>query len=151
MRGRGADIDGVSLRQVFDAGTGADLDLRVRAKIGRGARGNVLRDLVGDHPALRTDELGEDRGVIASAGADLQDRLAVSQPQRVERLRMQRGLAVVDAALGVDGDEDILIEARGVVGRGDAKKAARADPPRRPAGEIFARNGGEGRLDSRVA
>ena len=64
---------------------------------------------------------------------------------------MQRGLAVVDAALGVDGDEDILIEARGVVGRGHAKKAARADPPRRPAGEIFARNGGEGRLDSRVA
>ena len=72
MRGGGVDVDGVGLGQVLDAGTGADLDLAVAGEIGGGARGDVRRDLIGDHPARRPDELGEDRGVIASAGADLQ-------------------------------------------------------------------------------
>ena len=132
MRGGGVDVDGVGLWQVSDAGARADLDLGVRAKIGGGARGDVRRDLIGDHPARRSDELSEDRRVITGAGADLQDRLARLHAECVDRLRVQRRLAVVDAALGVDGDEDVLVEARGVVGRGVR--------PNRPPGPI--RHGG---------
>ena len=52
---------------------------------------------------------------------------------------MQRRLAVVDAALGVDGDEDIFIEARGVAdefrpkGR-RSRSAMAADPAKSSRG-----------------
>ena len=60
---------------------------------------------------------------------------------------MQRRLAVVDAAPGVNADKDILVKAFGVVGGCETKKAAGADPPWRRPGEILTRNGGEGCFD----
>ena len=98
MGGGGVDVDGVGLGQILYAGAGADLDLGVAGEVGLGALGDVGLDLVGDDLAGRPDELGEDRGVIAGAGADLDDGLALLYPQRVDRLGVQRRLAVVDAA-----------------------------------------------------
>ena len=141
----------VGLGQVLDAGAGADLDLGKAGEVGSRPLGDVRFDLVGDHPAGRADEMSEDRGVIAGAGADLDDRLALPHAERVDRLRVQRRLAVVDAAPRVDGDEDVIIEAGGVVVGRLAKEAAGADAPRRRTGEILARHGGEGRLDPRIA
>ena len=51
MRGGGVDVDGVSQGQVLDAGTGADLNLRVAREVGCGALGDVRLDLISDHPA----------------------------------------------------------------------------------------------------
>ena len=53
--------------------------------------------------------------------------------------------------LRVDRDENIVIEAGGVVAGRLPKEAAGADAPRRRTGEILARHGGEGRLDPRIA
>jgi hypothetical protein len=151
MRCGAVDVDAVGLGQLLDSGARADLDLRVTGEVALGALGDVGFDLVGDDLARVPDETGVDRGLIAGAGADLDDRLALPHAERVDRLRMQRRLAVVDAALGVDADENILIEAGGVIRRGQAKETAGADPPWRRTGEILARDGGEGGFDPGVA
>ena len=98
MRRGGVDVNGVGLGQVLDARAGADLDLGVAGEVGSRPLGDVGLDLVGDDPARSADEMSEDRGVIAGAGADLDDRLALLHAERVDRLRVQRRLAVVDAA-----------------------------------------------------
>ncbi len=88
MRGGGVDIDRVRLRQtVRDPRLRAHLDLGIAREVLARPLGDVGLDLVGDDLAGRADEMGEDGGVIARAGADVQDRLAL-----LER-RARRGIA----------------------------------------------------------
>ena len=147
VRRRARDIDGVGLRQALArTGRRADLDLRERREIVSRPLGDVRLDLVGDHFAGRADQMGEDGGVIAGPRADLQNRLALRDRQRLDARRMQRRLAVVDAARRVDGDQDVVVE-RGDVGFARRAETATGYVPGRRAGKVLARNRGEGGLD----
>ena len=63
------------------------------------------RDLAG-----RTDQLGQDRAIIAGAGADMDDMLAGLRAERLEEFGVQRRAAVVDPARRVERDDQILVE-----------------------------------------
>jgi hypothetical protein len=58
------------------------------------------RDLAG-----RPDQFGQDRAVITSAGADMDDVLAELRRKRLEELGMERRTPVVDAARRIAGDD----------------------------------------------
>ena len=63
---------------------GADFDLGISGEIHARTLGDVRLDLVGDHPACGPDQMGEDGGVIACSGPDLDDRLALFRRERVD-------------------------------------------------------------------
>jgi len=53
---------------------------------------HVLGDIHGDHQALIADQLGQERGVVAGAGPDLQDTDAARQLQQLQHVGDQRRL-----------------------------------------------------------
>ena len=67
-----------------DARARANFDLGISGEIHARALGDVRLDLIGDHPACGPDQTGEDGGVIACSGPDLDDRLALFRRERVD-------------------------------------------------------------------
>lgn len=104
--------------------------------------------------------MGQQRGVVARAGADVQDHVAFLRSKLVEAAGVQARLADVDAARRVECDQRVLVEERRVVIR-RADVSIQSDRTRRPGAERedvpgpgsrkwLARHGGEGLLDPRV-
>ena len=83
---------------------------RIRDR-GTDAHGNAT-DPFETRPA---DKLGEDRGVIAGPGADLDDVLSRHRGEDVEQAHVQPGFAVVEYARRVDGDTGVLVDVDRIV------------------------------------
>ena len=79
-----------------------DADIAATGKEGLGplCQGGVKLDR--RDPAGRTDQLGQDRAIVAGAGADMDDMLAGLRAEGLEELGVQRRAAIVDAARRVE-------------------------------------------------
>jgi len=72
-------------------------------------------NLVRKNISTRTDQLRQDRAVVAGAGADVENRVADLGLARGKTARVQAGLTVVNVAIGQESDEHILIQNPGVI------------------------------------
>ena len=88
--------------------------------IGRFARGagrQVGVDLEGVDRSARSGQMGKDRGVVAAARPDMQDRFVRRDRKRVKAVGIQARFVDVDASRRVKRDQNVLIEKRRVVRR----------------------------------
>src|SRR6185295_4676721 len=76
----------------------------------------------------RPDERGEDGGVVASSGANVDDRLTRSRSSFGQATCVQRWLAVVDPSFGCETYQDVLIEKSWIIR--DGRDVARSDEDR---------------------
>jgi hypothetical protein len=117
----------------------------------RSAGGELAIEFDRRHPPRSTDQLREDRRVVADAGADMYDMLPRRRRGGGDQRRMKRGLAVVQVALRQDADHVIGVQVNRVRIRRRAITAAPAhNLPRPGPEEVFPRHRGEGRLDPKV-
>ena len=93
------------------------------------------------------------RGVISRAGADLNDAVARPHIDGVEPDGVTAGQADVQIAVGIERDQDVLIEKRRIVIRRlhVAGSGERRDRPRPRPGKGLASHACEGALDRRIA
>src|SRR6516165_9018138 len=103
------------------------------------------------HRTARADESGEDRRVIAEAGADMDDVLARLRGGARDQQGMIGRLAVVELTFGQDADQNVRIEVDGIIAWGRHIPAEPAqDRPRARSQELLPRHRGESRLDALV-
>ena len=79
-----------------------------------GASGEVSVDLEPDDPTGRSDDLGHYRGVVPNAAAHMDSAIPSAEVEGVEAECEIARLSVVQAPGGIDGDEDVVIEVRGI-------------------------------------
>jgi hypothetical protein len=101
-------------------------------------------------PADRTDQLGQDRAIAASAGADMDDMLAGLRAEGLEEFGVQRRTTVVDPARRVERDDQVLVEHDRVSAGQPMGAVARRHGPRRRPQEGLARHGSVGGFDRRI-
>ena len=149
MSDAGIDQDGVEHLTGRERARGAHLDPRHRGEVLAGAGVERLVDLEADDAAGRTDAGGDDGGVVAEAGAEMQDAVTGRERERVDRGAEQRRRAVEEHARRVEGDGDVVIHVPGIgVGRlprSGLKVDFAADRPRPSGQELLARHGGDRR------
>lgn len=98
-----------------------------------------------------THQLRENGVIIAGAGPDMGDAIADLDVQFIQQPRMQRRAAIVDALVGLQGEQRILIGQNQIGGKQRAISATQiGDLPWRRTEEFFARHDGKGGLDRRV-
>jgi hypothetical protein len=94
--------------------------------------------------------MAQDRRVVAEAGADVNDVIALAHGGRGDQQRMIRGHAVVQFALGHDPDQNIVVEVDRIgVGREHVAGEAQNGPGTGPE-EALARHAGERFFGRRV-
>ena len=107
-------------------------------EVARGTVDELLVDVDGDHVALRTDDPRHERGVVAGAGADLENAVARAQVELREHDRHHRRLGGRARRDAVDG-----LHRHGLVGIGAGE--------RYPGQEQVPRHRPERLLDGRAA
>ncbi len=127
MRGSGIDVDNVGLRQRLVGGAGGnDSNVGGASKVRGGLGGKVGLDFESNDLAIGAHQVSEYGGVVPSAGAYVDDSLAKLRIARGHAARVERRLAVVNAPIRGEADENVLIQQPWV--RGD-----RVHVPRRHA------------------
>src|SRR6266478_3597072 len=104
------------------------------------------------HAAACADEMREDRRVVAASGADLKDGFALLDLLALKPISVRAGHADIEAALGIESKQQVLIEEGRIVVRGFHVGMAteREQPGPRP-GERLAPDRPKGVLDARIA
>src|SRR3954447_19401356 len=122
-----------------------DLNVAIEAKVVRSTCRKPLVAFDGEHPALWTYDLRQDRGEIAEAAADLHDAVFLPDVEHVDEMRPQAREASVELAARVDRHQDIVIEANGIGVRRQpiAPQRLALDAPRTFRQKILARDGRE--------
>src|SRR5262249_17907626 len=112
----GIDVNSVGPRQpAHDARRTAHLDVSPRGQVVAGTGGKVSLDLVADDFAGRSNELRQDRRVIARSTADMQHGAVLPRTQGAQQLAVQAGFAVVDPLFVGQSEEKVLIEVNRIV------------------------------------
>src|ERR1700758_2859729 len=96
--------------------------------------------------AFWTDDLGEEGGIVAGAGSDMDDVLSAREPELIKQAGPKTGLPVIQSLLLVDGDQNVMIEMRriGSFRRPIIRHPHRAqETPWARAGELLASDCGE--------
>ena len=153
MRHAGIDDDGIGrpLRAVREAVRRDHIGLRpAECQVRARPRGKRRIDLHRGDRALATDDVGEDRAVVAGADADMHHVLTRGEIKLVIQERPKARLAVVQPARLVDRDQHVVVEvARIGIFRGPVVPQVpwAQQAPRTRSGEVFARHGREGAHD----
>jgi hypothetical protein len=76
-----------------------------------------MLDFISNNRPGRAGKPREDCGVIAGPGPHVKDLLAGLDVERRETEGVKKRLSIVDSAFGCDGDDNVLVQERGIVGR----------------------------------
>ncbi len=125
-----------------------DEDPRIGFEVARRLRRKPFVHLEGIDATARLDEERQHCRVIAAARAHMDDVIARLRVDDGEPCRMQCRLAVVDAVLPVEGDEDVIVDVPEIA-RLRRDPGADRRPGRRPE-KGLPRNAGEDLPDPRV-
>ena len=105
---------------------------------------NTGIDLEGVNPAAASNQMGEDRGVVAAACSHLNHGLAFAEAESAKPPRMSARLADIDSARRIQRNERILVdEGEVVVGSFDIAEPRKIDPPGARAREGLPRGDAE--------
>ena len=150
MCGAGTDDDDVGgLKWAARAISMDDGDLRPWLECDARTGGEAFIDFYGGDSAGGAGELGEDRGIVAGSGTEMENPVASPHAEDVEMNGPEAGLAVVEVFGLVENDEGVAIEASRIAIFSEPGCAATLDDPRTGAYETLARNVGEGSVDGR--
>ena len=144
MGGAGTHVDQVGAGQGNLAGRRPhDGDVGQVGEIPAGAGCQIGLDLVCNHIAAGTDELGQHGAVVTGSGTDVDNRLTLARRAGSQAARMQARLSVVDAPVRGKTDQDVLVEQSWI--RADGGQVARnvADRPWASTDVMFALDAGE--------
>ena len=110
----------------------------------------IFVDLECPHGAARQCQDREDRGIIAGAGADMGDGLARLGLYLAEPHGMQHRLAIVDAFVGIERHQHVLVDMAGIGARRLDPAVTGDDGPRPWAEKVLSRHAGEDSFKTRV-
>ena len=151
-RRAGIDVDHVRRIEGTERAVALDdLDIGPACEIRLGARREIGIELDAGDAAPRPDHVRHERGVVADAGADMDDVLSGTRHGLAQQPGVQRGLAVVEAALGHDAEQGVIVEMHRIGrGRGHVAFSEFEAQPGTGAEKRLARYGSEGVFDSGI-
>ena len=107
-------------------------------------------ELEGSDAAARFDQLGQQRGVVAGAGADMGDGFARLRLDLADPHGVQDRLAIVDAFVGIEHHKHVLVDVTWIGSRRFEPAVAGKDGPRPGPEKGLARHRGEYLLNAGV-